>query len=88
MGTVSSLNNKGSASSSKAMSLSMLCRLKSLCRIMLAISSSKCEVAKSLVPSLTLSSAGLVAPDGEKRRKVNPSEQKPTGLETLQLRSL
>lgn len=61
MGTVCSLNVKGLASSSKAMSLSMLCRLKSLCRIMLVTCSSMGEVVKSLVPTLTVSSVGLVA---------------------------
>lgn len=89
MGTVCSLNVKGLASSSKAMSLSMLCRLKSLCRIMLVTCSSMGEVVKSLVPTLTVSSVGLVAQNQmERRRKEgNLGEQKPMGLETLQLTS-
>lgn len=90
MGAVCSLNIKGSASSSKAMSLSMLCRLKSLCRIMLVTCSSMGEVVKSLVPTLTLSSVGLVAQNQTERRgrkEGSLGEQKPMGLETLQLTS-
>jgi hypothetical protein len=70
MGTVSSLNVKGLASSNKAMSLSMFSRLKPLCRIMVVTSSSTGEVVKSLVPTLTLRSVGLVAQKQmEKRRE-------------------
>lgn len=76
MGTVSLSNVKGSASSNKAMSLSMLNRLKPLCRIMVLTSSSMDEVVKSLVPTLTLRSIGLVSqrPPGGGREE---EERKP-----------
>lgn len=69
MGTVRSLNVKGSASSTKAMSLSMLYRVKSLCRMMVVTCSSTSEVVKSLVPTLTLISIGLVAQNQTEGRR-------------------
>lgn len=69
MGTVSSSNFKGWANSNKAMSLSMVSRLKPLCRIMVVTCSSTGEVVKSLVPTLTLRSVGLVVQNQMKGRR-------------------
>lgn len=69
MGTVRSLKWMGLASSNKAISLSMLVLLKFLWRIMLATCISMGEAAKSLVPTLTVSSIGLGARNKREGRR-------------------